>query len=88
MGSTLGKGMIVVITRTADGARLDARALSFVAIYSAVGLRDPEIGSRLAQAMRRTAFPNLTQMRRGAHGITPDCWLHAENFCLSMTSAA
>ena len=87
MGPTLGKGMIVVITRTPDGARFDAAALSFVAIYSAVGLRDEEIASSLGQAMRRTAFPNLTHLRRDVHELTPDCWLHAANFCLSMTAS-
>lgn len=88
MGPTLGKGMMVVITRTVDGARFDAAVLSFIAIYSAVGLRDAEIGSRLGQAMRRTAFPNLTQLRRDPHVSTPDCWLHAGNFCLSMTPSS
>jgi protein-L-isoaspartate(D-aspartate) O-methyltransferase len=88
MGPTLGKGMMVVITRSVDGARFDAAALSLVAIYSAVGLRDMEIGSRLGQAMRRTAFPNLTRLRRDPHASTPDCWLHTVNFCLSMTPSS
>ena len=30
------------------------------------------------------AIPNLTQLRRDPHESTPDCWLHAARFCLSM----
>ena len=40
--------------------------------------------SATGQAMRRTAFPNLTRLRRDAHPGTEGCWLHAERFCLSM----
>ena len=80
----LGKGVVVVIARTADGTGFSAEVLSFVAIYSAIGLRDHGIEACLGQALRRTSFPNLTQLRRDPHGSSPDCWLHAERFCLSM----
>ena len=84
MGPTLGKGVLVVIERSADGASYRAEVLSFVAIYSAVSLRDEEIAARLGQAMRRTSFPALTRVRRDPHESSPDCWLHGERFCLSM----
>lgn len=84
MALTLGKGVLVVIERTADGAAYRADVLSFVAIYSAVGLRDEEIAVRLGQAMRRTSFPALTRLRRDPHESSPDCWLHGDRFCLSM----
>ena len=80
----LGKGVVVVINRTSDGAGFSAGVLSFVAIYSAIGLRDHGIEASLGQALRRTSFPNLTQLRRDPHNSSPDCWLHAERFCLSM----
>jgi protein-L-isoaspartate(D-aspartate) O-methyltransferase len=83
MGS-LGKGVIVVIARAPDGAGFSAEVLSFVAIYSAIGLRDAGIEASLGQALRRTSFPNLTQLRRDRHEQTPDCWFHADRFCLSM----
>jgi protein-L-isoaspartate(D-aspartate) O-methyltransferase len=86
MGATLGKGVIVLIVRTAAG--FSAQVLSFVAIYSAVGVRSPEIESRLGQALRRTSFPNLTRLRRDAHDTTEECWLHTERFCLSMSAVA
>jgi len=73
-----------VINRTSDGAGFSAGVLSFAAIYSAIGLRDHGIEASLGQALRRTSFPNLTQLRRDPHDSSPDCWLHAERFCLSM----
>jgi protein-L-isoaspartate(D-aspartate) O-methyltransferase len=82
---TLGKGIVVVISNDEGGTGFRAEVLSFVAIYSAIGLRDEEIGSRLGQALRRTSFPNLTRMRRDAHESSDDCWLHTERVCLSMT---
>ena len=85
---TLGKGVIVAIERSPDGTAFRAEISSFVAIYSAIGLRDEEIAERLGQAMRRTSFPNLTRLRRDPHDRTSDCWLHGDRFCLSMAAAA
>jgi protein-L-isoaspartate(D-aspartate) O-methyltransferase len=85
MGPTLGKGVMAMIIRTTEGALL-AEILSFVAIYSAIGLRDPDIEARLGQALRRTSFPNLTRLRREAHESSPECWLHAGHFCVSMAA--
>ena len=87
MGS-LGKGVVVLIARTPDGRRFSAEVLSFVAIYSAIGVRDPGIEASLGQALRRTSFPNLTQLRRDPHVSSPDCWLHGDSFCLSMAQTS
>jgi len=83
MGGTLGKGVMLMI-RKSEAGTFAADVTSFVAIYSALGLRDSVIESTLAQALRRTSFPNLTQLRRDAHDRVDDCWLHTERFCLSM----
>lgn len=83
----LGKGVIVAVERGADGSTFRAEAASFIAIYSAIGLRDDGLAARLGDAMRRTSFPNLTQLRRDSHESTLDCWLHGERFCLSMQPA-
>jgi protein-L-isoaspartate(D-aspartate) O-methyltransferase len=88
MGATLGKGIVVIISRSEDGATFPAEILSFVAIYSAVRLRDEKVNALLGQALRRTSFPNLTQLRRDGHATGPDCWLHGERFCLSMEGSA
>jgi protein-L-isoaspartate(D-aspartate) O-methyltransferase len=83
MGGSLGKGVMLMVSRR-DGGTLLPEVLSFVAIYSAIGLRDRSIEAALGQAMRRTSFPNLTQLRRDAHEQSEACWLHGERFCLSM----
>ena len=60
MGGTLGKGVMLMIRKSEAGA-LAADVTSFVAIYSALGLRDGVLESTLAQALRRTSFPSVTR---------------------------
>jgi protein-L-isoaspartate(D-aspartate) O-methyltransferase len=83
MGARLGKGAMLLIARRAEDA-WHPEVLSFVAIYSAIGLRDAAIEAELGQAMRRTSFPNLTALRRDAHDRSEACWLHTARFCLWM----
>jgi protein-L-isoaspartate(D-aspartate) O-methyltransferase len=83
MGATIGKGVMLSIARRQSGEFLPD-VISFVAIYSAIGLRDAAIEAELGQALRRTSFPNLTRLRRDSHPRTDACWLHAERFCFSM----
>ena len=84
MGSTIGKGPVILITRSADGAGFAARIVTFVAIYSAVGLRDASLNTRLGETLKRNPFPRLARLRREAHAPSADCWLHAEAWCLSL----
>lgn len=83
MGASIGKGVMLMITRTPEGD-LVPEVLSFVAIYSAVGLRDASVAASLGHAMRRTSFPNLTRLRRDPHQSNDGCWLHIDGCCLSM----
>ena len=83
IGSTLGKGVMLMIRKSEAGAFF-AEVTSFVAIYSALGLRESSIEGILSQALQRTSFPNLTRLRRDAHDRVDDCWMHTERFCLSM----
>ena len=82
MGPTVGKGVMLLITGA--GHTLVPEILSFVGIYSALALRDEAIEAALGLAMRRTAFPNLTRLRRDSHTVADGCWLHTGSFCLSM----
>ena len=84
MGPTIGKGPVVLVTRSADGSEFAARVLTFVAIYSAVGLRDAALGARLGETLKRNPFPRLARLRRDAHDPSADCWLHAGACCLSL----
>jgi protein-L-isoaspartate(D-aspartate) O-methyltransferase len=83
MGGTLGKGVMLMIRKNEAGT-FAADVTSFVAIYSALGLRESGNERILSEALRRTSFPNLTQLRRDTHARVDNCWLHTERFCLSM----
>jgi protein-L-isoaspartate(D-aspartate) O-methyltransferase len=83
MKGTIGKGLIVLATRTANASSFDARVIGFVAIYSAIGLRDETAEKQLAAAFGRNPFPQLTRLRRDTHDAGAACWLHGAGWCLS-----
>ena len=47
----IGKGPLLLLTRTGGAEGLDVRLIGFVAIFSAVGLRDESLNERLGQAL-------------------------------------
>jgi protein-L-isoaspartate(D-aspartate) O-methyltransferase len=75
------KGPVVRLSMKADG--FAARLVTFVAIYSAIGLRAEELNTKLGEALRRMPLPKLTRFRREAHERTDACWLHTDRYCLS-----
>jgi hypothetical protein len=77
----IGKGPVLLLSKDAGG--FAARVVTFVAIYSAVGLRDEQVNGLLGDALRRKPFPQLSRLRRDTHEKTDACWLHAQRFCLS-----
>jgi protein-L-isoaspartate(D-aspartate) O-methyltransferase len=79
----IGKGIVVMVTRGADDARYDARAVTFVAIYSAVGLRDHALNERIGEALKRNPMPRLKALRLDAHQPSGECWLHGDGWCLT-----
>jgi len=78
----IGKGLLVLVTATADPQRFDARTVTFVAIYSALSLRDPALNQEIGQALTRQPFVPLAGLRRDAHDRADSCWLHTPEFCL------
>ena len=83
MGPTIGKGLLTLITKR-DDATFDVRAVTFVAIYSAVGIRDEALGDELGKAMARMPFPPLKRLRRDRHPRVDSCWLHTADCCFSV----
>ena len=77
----IGKGVILSLSRREDG--FDARTVTGVAIYSAVGIRDPDLNDQLGKAFMRGPFPPIRRLRRDVHDASPICWFHTARFCLS-----
>jgi protein-L-isoaspartate(D-aspartate) O-methyltransferase len=79
---TIGKGIMTLLTPGPDGD-FNVRVLSFVAIYSAIGLRDDMLNDALGKALMRSPFPKLRRLRRDPHEAATACWLHTPSWCLS-----
>src|SRR5262249_45084910 len=84
MSPSIGKGLLVQITRGQDD-QFDARMVMFVAIYSAIGVRDDALNAQLGVAMKGNPMPRLKRLRRDAHDAGPSCWFHGSGWCLSTT---
>ncbi len=81
--ANISKGLMVLLTRTDDPARFAARVVAFVAIYSAMGLRDETINAELGRAMSRMPFPPLRRFRLDPHEPDASCWCHTTRGCWS-----
>jgi len=81
----IGKGLVFLVAR-GDGASCSARVTGFVAIYSAVGLRDEFLNAQLAKKMMAgpQQWSAVSRLRRDPHEPSLSCWLHAPHFCLSL----
>jgi protein-L-isoaspartate(D-aspartate) O-methyltransferase len=85
---TIGKGVLIDLSRRADPDGFDARVLTFVAIYSALRLRDETLNAEVGKALSKQPFPRLISLRRDVHDPGPSCWLHTPAFCLTLEPAA
>jgi protein-L-isoaspartate(D-aspartate) O-methyltransferase len=85
MGSTLGKGVVVLVTKDADSS-FSARIVALVAVYSAVGVRDSAMDERIGKALMTgpAHWQAVKRLRRDPHEPEPPCWLHRDACCLSM----
>jgi protein-L-isoaspartate(D-aspartate) O-methyltransferase len=82
MAPTIGKGLMLLLSRKAAGT-IDARSIGFVAIYSAVGIRDAAVNDHIGHALKANPFPALKCFRRDRHDVSSSCWLHTPYGCLS-----
>jgi protein-L-isoaspartate(D-aspartate) O-methyltransferase len=80
----IGKGPLVLVTRTGDPGAWAARIVTFVAIYSGIGLRDDVMNATLGRTLARSPFAPLKSLRRDVHDVSASCWLHGPSFCLSL----
>ena len=84
MGSRLGKGLVFLLTRDASGA-FAARVVAAVAVYSALGVRDPDLNDRIGKALAAgpARWTAVTRLRRDSHEPDETCWLHGRVCCVS-----
>jgi hypothetical protein len=71
----------VPLSKDAEG--FAAKLVTFVAIYSAIGVRGEAENARFGEGLRRMPFPRLTRFRRDSHEKTGECWLPSDRGCLS-----
>ncbi|MGA2589669.1 MAG: rRNA adenine N-6-methyltransferase family protein [Bryobacteraceae bacterium] len=81
MGANLGKGMVALIVREQGG--YSAKVVTFVAIYSATSLRDPQLEPLLGKALGTGALMKIKSVRRDAHEQADTCVLHGREVCWS-----
>jgi len=81
----IGKGPLLRLTRTGDPTAFDVRPLTFVAIYSALGVRDDALNAEIGKALAIQPFPPIRRLRCDAHEPSPMCWLHAAACCWSLS---
>ena len=77
----IGKGPLLLLTKRETD--FEARAITVVSIYSAIGIRDATLNERLGNALMRGRYPSFTRLRRHLHDESPACWFHGPDFCLS-----
>ena len=79
----IGKGLLIRTTNS-GGDRWPVQVLTFVAIYSAIGLRDEALNAAIGQALARHPFPPVKSLRRDVHDAEASCWCHSAGACLSL----
>ena len=84
MGSTLGKGVVMLLARDDSGA-FTARIITVVAVYSALGIRDPGMNDRVGKALAEgpMRWMKVARLRRDVHEPETSCWLHGRTCCVS-----
>jgi len=83
MGATLGKGLMLQLTRTGDPEQLDVKVVSFVAIYSAQGIRDAALDEPIGRALAASPYARLARFRLDPHAPGETCWLHTPHGCFT-----
>ena len=84
MESTLGKGLVFLLSKDEAGA-FAARVIAVVAVYSALGIRDPKLNDDIGKALMAgpARWTAITRLRRDPHEPDASCWLHGPACCVS-----
>ena len=77
----LGVGWMLHVVRANDG--WPARFTTPIGVFHCAGAREPAESTALREAYARNDHDSVRELRRDAHALDADCWLHASGFCLS-----
>jgi protein-L-isoaspartate(D-aspartate) O-methyltransferase len=80
----IGKGPLVLLSKRETPEKLTAKIIGFVAIYSALGVRDDANNATVGRALAKGPFVALKSLRRDDHDAGDSCWLHTPHGCLSL----
>jgi len=81
----IGAGSMLLVTRGETEYR--AKFTSPVGIFHCEGARSAEEEALLAEAFAGGDQGSVCRLRRDAHESSPNCWLHASDFCLESDPA-
>ena len=84
--ANISRGLMMLVTATGNPQRYAARVVTFVGIYSAVGLRDDDVNATLTASLKAMAFPQVKTLRLDAHEPGSTCWCHTAKGCWSTES--
>ena len=77
----LGSGVMARFMRV--GSDFSAQIVTPVAIFSCIGMRDPESEQALRDAIRAGKILKMRSLRRDNHGSGETCIVHSLDICLS-----
>ena len=80
----IGKGPMILLSKRGTPDALGAKIIGFVAIYSAIGVRDEATNASIGHALSKSPFAPLRTFRRDAHVPDATCWVHTSLGCLSL----
>jgi protein-L-isoaspartate(D-aspartate) O-methyltransferase len=81
--ANISRGLMVLVTRTDDALRCDVRVLTFVSIFTALGIRDDATNAELARALAKAPLAPLKHLRFDPHDAGDSCWCHGPHGCWS-----
>jgi protein-L-isoaspartate O-methyltransferase len=81
----IGAGSMLLVTR--GEAEYSAKFTASVGIFHCEGARSAEEEVLLAKAFAGGDQQSVHRLRRDAHDLGPNCWLHASDFCLESDPA-
>ena len=76
-----GTGIVLRVRR--EEAGYVAQVVATATIFHCHGGRDSDVSRRLRAHFARGGWRSVQSLRRDSHELSTDCWLHADDFCLS-----